>query len=41
MFAAGRLQAEADVDLVLERYRTTREQLCGSDNVGAATGVAT
>ena len=40
MFAAGRLQAEADVDLVLERYRATRQQLCGPDHAGAACGVA-
>ena len=39
MFAAGRLQAEADVDLVLERYRATRQQLCGPDDVSAPSGV--
>ncbi len=39
MFAAGRLQAEADVDLVLERYRATRQQLCGPDYVSAPSGV--
>lgn len=39
MFAAGRLQAEADVDLVLERYRATRQQLCGPDCVSAPSGV--
>lgn len=40
MFAAGRLQAEADVDLVLERYRATREELSGPDHAAVASGVA-
>jgi len=36
MFAAGRLQAEADVDLVLTRYRAAWQTLTGSCPAGAA-----
>ncbi len=38
LFAAGRLQVEADVDVVLERYRATRRELFGPTAVGASAG---
>ena len=31
LFASGRLKAEADVDLVLERYRSGRRELFGAE----------
>ena len=40
LFAAGKLQAEADVDVVLERYRNARQELFGSTHAGAMAEVA-
>jgi MoxR-like ATPase len=40
LFAAGRLQAVADVDLVLERYQGTRQELLGSMPSGVKAEVA-
>jgi hypothetical protein len=40
LFAAGRLQAVADVDVVLERYQSTRQELLGSMPSGVKAEVA-
>ena len=40
LFAAGRLQAVADVDVVLERYQGTRQELLGSIPSGLKAEVA-
>jgi len=40
LFAAGRLQAVADVDVVLERYQGTRQELLGSMPSGVKAEVA-
>jgi MoxR-like ATPase len=39
LFAAGKLQAEADVDAVLERYRSARQELFGSATPGTTAEV--
>ena len=38
LFASGRLKAEADVDLVLERYRSGRRELFGAEAQAAGAG---